>query len=86
MVDRKSEKTNEAGALPEEGVSADKRQVLKLMLGSAATFSAPLMVSFPLLGLRIGPAEAGAGPPAAANQGLTTAANQAGMPIPPVFP
>lgn len=42
----------------EERVSADKRQFLKLVLGSMTAYSVPLMASFSMGGLRFGSARA----------------------------
>ena len=56
-----------------ERMSEDRRQLLKLILGSMAAYSTPLIASFSMEGLRIGSAEAGFQPP-----GLSVA-NQSGQ-------
>ena len=57
-----------------ERMSEDRRQLLKLILGSMAAYSTPLIASFSMEGLRIGSAEAGFQPP-----GLSVANQLSGL-------
>jgi hypothetical protein len=56
MANGNSETADEPGCrtLLEERVSADKRQFLRMVLGSITAYSVPLMASFSMAGLRIG--------------------------------
>ncbi len=61
MTDGNPESAGEPGrrTLLEERVSADKRQFLKLVLGSMTAYSVPLMTSFSTDGLQVSAAAAG---------------------------